>query len=645
MSNKFDSVKDNNYLDILKDIAPFSCLDEMTLEKIAINIDKAKFTEDSYIFRQGEVSKKTIFIIISGVAEITVKNENDLISVLDYRRTGSFCGETVVLSNKTYPASVKCLTEIECLLIDDKSIEYLLKNNGVFATQFNIFIADHFHSLISKISSEQGLAKGLMTYENQASQKRASELMNHPVITCSSEESINQIAEEMGNNQVSSIVLVNSKNNVIGLITEKDLVTNVITKDGIVNNRTVKNIANLKPITVNSESFYYQVLFEMIRNQSKHVIVTEKNKPIGIITISDLIRSRNSGIISVIDRLEEQTNLDDLALVAQEIELVLRGLLIENAPIPEILDIITEFYDRLTRIIIDLSLNEMQTDYGPPPVKFCWLTMGSSGRKEQFLRTDQDNALIYEKVSDKAQSKKNDLFFAKLASLINNGLFICGFALCPGNVMASNPLWNGDEEYWRSQISKWINKPQKNNIRLLTIFLDFRPVYGYYPLAEELRSFTNDCFTSFPLALKFLAEDACSGKLPINFLGNPVGIHSKKHKNELDLKKSVSVYLVDCIRLLAIKRKCDHTSTIERMQFLKKSKSLSDELFYLLESAFQTVVKFRIHLFFENSTKNDRNINYLNLSTLNPQEKIELKNSLKAIESLVAIIKEDYINN
>lgn len=645
MSNSINQNKDYNYLDVLKDIPPFSCLDKKTLEKITQNIGRKKFETDSFIFRQGEVSKKTIFIIISGIAEITVKNEEGLISVLDYRKAGSFCGETVVLSDKIYPASVRCLTELDCLTLSYEVIEYLLENCGVFANLFTKYVADHFHSLISKISSEQGLARGLRTYENHASRKRASELMRHPVITCTCDEKIDQVVGEMRNNNVSSIVLIDDNSKVSGLISEKDLVLNVLSKNKSENILIAKEIANLKPVTINPENYYYQVLLEMIKEQSKHVIVTEKNKPIGIITIGDLIRSRNSGIISVIDRLEKQTNLYDLSSVANEIELVLKGLLIEKAPIPEILNIITEFYDRLTRIVIELSLTEMEKNYGPPPVKFCWLTMGSSGRKEQFVRTDQDNAIIYESVSDNTKNKENELYFSKLASYINNGLITCGFAPCPGNVMASNPLWNGNENYWHTQISKWVNKPQKSNIRLLTIFLDFRPVYGYFPLAEELRAFTNNCFSSFPLALKFLAEDAISGKLPINFLGNPVGIHSKKHKNELDLKKSLSVYLVDCIRLLSIKGRLTATGTMERLKNLNKLNALSDELTYSLESAIQTIIEFRIHVYFENITNNKENINYLKLSALNSQEKIELKNTLKAIESLVAFIREDYINN
>ncbi len=633
-----------NYSSILQEIQPFSYLSLETLEQLVPKIERKVFPVDSYIFRQGDESKKILFIVVSGLAEISVKNNKGDNFVLDYRNRSSFFGETVVLSNKSYVATVKCLTELDCLLIKSKDIEFLIETNGTFANLFNMMVADHFYNLINKIPTDQGIMKGLITYENQGAQKRASELMNSPVITCSPTEKINQVAKKMSAHHVSSIVIVDKNDNVCGSITEKDLVENVIAKNLSPDNHLASEIATKDPLCVSADSFYYQILLAMTKEQVKHAIVTEANTPIGIITIRDLIRSRNSGVISVIDRLETQSNLSDLALVGQEIEQVLNGLMMEKAPIPEILDIITEFYDRVTRQVIDLSIEKMSSEFGPPPVKFCWLTMGSSGRREQFLRTDQDNALIYETVSDVALAKKVETYFTHLANLVNDGLTTCGFAPCPGNVMASNSVWRGNTSYWNSKISAWVNVLEKINIRLLTIFLDFRPVYGHFPLAEELRDYTNKCFSSLPLALSFLAQDACQGRLPLSIFGNPIGGHSKEHKHEIDIKTSISVYLVDCIRLLAVSENSNSTNTLERIHYLKNKKTLSNGLADSLDKAFQNIMQFRISTNLDKLKSSKDLDNYINLTTLDQHEKLELKESLKAIETLIAIVKEDFIH-
>jgi CBS domain-containing protein len=259
---------------------------------------------------------------------------------------------------------------------------------------------DHFHRLLQKIPSGQELMKGLMSYDNSVAHKRAHELMHKPVITCSPLARADKLAEMMCLEHISSIVSVDEEGQVAGYISEQDLVEKIVARNYSPQNLTAREIANPRPVCVDPASSYYQVLLEMIKEQVKHVIVTDQNRPIGIITIGDLIRSRKTEIISVINQLRKHANLNDLAALGRKIEQVLGGLILEKASIPEILDIITELYDQLTGRVIALTVEEMLPDYGPPPVKFCWLTMGSNGRREQFWQTDQDNALIYQNVSD-----------------------------------------------------------------------------------------------------------------------------------------------------------------------------------------------------------------------------------------------------
>lgn len=623
--------------EVLKTVQPFSSLQAEELEQLVPKIKYQKYPADSFIFRQGEDSKRVLFIIVSGLAEIRVRNETGKETVAGYRRQGEFFGETVILSDKSYPASIKALTELECLLLHRQDFEVLLESNATFASFFGQVVVDRFRSLFQEVALELGPA---VTYENHAAWKRASELMSKPVITCSPREKTNQIARIMSLYHISAVVLTTADGEVSGLVTEKDLVEKVVANSRSPDNIRAEEIANNNPVCISPDSFYYQVLLAMIKGQAKHAIVTENNRPIGIITIRDLIRSRNTGVISVVDRLESQSDLENLAQVGREIDQILNGLVAENAPIPEILDIITEFYDRLTRQIIDISIEKMLPEFGPPPAKFCWLTMGSGGRREQFLRTDQDNALIYQHVGDRQQAKKAEQYFAHLSNLVVKGLTACGFAPCPGNVMAANSLWRGDSMYWQSQVTRWVQQSETVHTRLLTIFLDFRPVYGYMPLAEELRHFVNSSFNSQQLALAFLAEDACQGRLPLGFLGNPVGERSRKHRSEINLKSSVSVYLVDCVRLLALKAKCPVTSTLERLHFLKDANTLSEDLIELLETSFQTVMLFRLRTNLKKLKAGKRPDNYLDLKTLSVREKSLLKDTLKAIDKLMHITRE-----
>ncbi len=630
--------------DFLKRIDPFSSLPEEMLEFVASKIQRRSYPADSYIFHHDDDAKDLLFIIISGLAEISVKNNKGESFILDYRGADSFFGETVILSQKPYVATVKSVTELDCYLIKGDDIKFLIKNNGQFAIQFSQMVADHFYSLISKIPSEEGVMRSIMTEENKGAQKRASELMNSPVITAKATDNIAEIARKMALNHISSIVIVDDQNHVIGTITENELVGDVLAAGMSPEKHLASEISIKDPLLIMHDAYYYQILLAMTKAKVKHAVVTEQEQPIGIITVRDLIRARSSGVISVIDRLETQSSLADLAEVGMEIEQVLNGLMIERAPIPEILDIITEFYDRLTSQVIDFSIAELMTEFGPPPVKFCWMTMGSSGRREQYLRTDQDNAIIYETVTDPEEAKAVDRYFKRLSELINDGLIICGFAHCPGNVMARYPMWRGNTSYWYKEVANWVNFLDAENIRLLSIFLDFRPVYGFFPLAEELRNFTNKNFKSLPIALSFLAQDATSGRLPVNIFGNLSGSTINGQRNVIDLKTSLSVFLVDCVRLLAISKSIFATNTLERITLLQEQKALSDELANSLKAAFNTIMRLRIAVSLAKQKDNQPIDNYLSLSNLTQLERLELRDTIKALETLIAIVREDFIH-
>lgn len=644
MSDHKSTNPSHSYLMALKRISPFSSLPEQMLELLAARVDHHVFPANSFIFHDGESSKDQLFIIISGLAEISVKNSKGESLVLDYRSVDSFFGETVILSKKSYVATVKAVTALECLIIKSQDIEFLIENNGVFAIQFSQMVADHFYALINKIPMDEGVMHSIVTQENQGAQKRASELMNSPVVTANPDDTIAALAQQMSDNHVSSIVITDQNNHVIGSITEKDLVTNVLAKKLSSDQHRASEIVSKEPLLIEPDAYYYQVLLAMTKAKVKHAIVVEQSQPIGIITVRDLIRTRSSGVISVIDRLETQSNLKDLAQVGLEIEQVLNGLMIERAPIPEILDIITEFYDRLTRRVIDLAVADLTAKLGPPPVKFCWLTMGSSGRREQFLRTDQDNAIIYETVLDPEEAKKVDSYFKQLSELINDGLITCGFEHCPGNVMARYPNWRGNTAEWNKKVSNWVNILDSENIRLLTIFLDFRPVYGYEALADELRTFTNNNFKSLPLALSFLAHDATLGKLPVNMFGNLVGVNIEGERNVLDLKTTLSVFLIDCVRLLAINQQATATNTLERIRFLQDQGALSGQLAGVLTQAFNTIMRIRIGANLTKQKEGKSPDNYLALARLTQLEKLELRDATKALETLIAIVREDFIH-
>lgn len=210
--------------------------------------------------------------------------------------------------------------------------------------------------------------------------------------------------------------------------------------------------------------------------------------------------------------------------------------------------------------------------------------------------------------------------------------------------MARYPNWRGNTTYWHKEVANWVNVLNAENIRLLSIFLDFRPVYGFYPLAEELRYFTNKNFRALPIALSFLAHDATSGRLPVNMFGNLTGANIKDQRNVINLKGSLSVFLIDCIRLLAINKSITATNTLERIAFLQEQKALSIDLADSLNAAFNTIMRLRISSSLVKQKEGKEIDNYLSLSNLTQLERLELRDAVKALEMLISTVREDFIH-
>ncbi|QSX09428.1 hypothetical protein J0B03_05015 [Alkalibacter rhizosphaerae] len=244
---------------------------------------------------------------------------------------------------------------------------------------------------------------------------------------------------------------------------------------------------------------------------------------------------------------------------------------------------LNDAYDRKKKDALNELVESLKKEEGYPPVRFCWMVLGSGGRREQVYRTDQDNGLIHQAVDDPAKQKEVERYFQVFAQKANQALASLGFALCPGDVMAENDFWRGSTEFWRRRVEQWVEKPTSENIRNLTIFLDFRGMYGSLDMAVELRQELMEAVRRRPLFLTFLAQDACSGAI-----GNPL------RNDRINVKTEWLVHLVDCVRVFAIKNQCVETNTCRRIDYLEGRSIFSSEFSQDLKNTLERMLRWRM---------------------------------------------------
>jgi len=173
--------------------------------------------------------------------------------------------------------------------------------------------------------------------------------------------------------------------------------------------------------------------------------------------------------------IESQREIEGLRSLSRKVPRVVRALVEGGARANNITQIITLLNDQVVHRLLTLLVEEI----GPAPYPFCWITFGSEGRKEQTFKTDQDNAIIYEApAADEEQIKLAKSYFRLFARRAIENLEACGYPLCKGKMMASNPKWRKPYQVWKDYFSQWMNTPEPAQVLKATIFFDFRAEYG-----------------------------------------------------------------------------------------------------------------------------------------------------------------------
>ena len=193
-------------------------------------------------------------------------------------------------------------------------------------------------------------------------------------------------------------------------------------------------------------------------------------------------------------------------------------------------------------------------EIGEPPVKFAFITMGSEGREEQTLATDQDNAIVYEDVSPENEEEVKK-YFSRLGEIICDNLSAVGYRYCKGNIMAKNVKWCQSLSAWKKYFTNWVTTSSPQDILDIKIFFDFRFVYGHEDFALQLQDHVNHITSSFSTFFVYMGESVLSINIPENM---------QKLKTSIDLKL-VLLPIVDYARLYSIKNRLNETNTYRRL--------------------------------------------------------------------------------
>lgn len=379
-------------------------------------------------------------------------------------------------------------------------------------------------------------------------------------ITCPPETPVREALGLMAGNRIGAIIVADSVGRPMGIFTERDLVR-VAAAESFAPERPIIDYAKRELVTVPSSALAADAALAMVERGIRHVLVVDDGHLVGIVSERDLFALQRRTMAQVADGIAIATTQGELVRAAQEIRGLADSLLAQGIGAQSLTTLISTLNDRLTQRVLDITVDH----HAIGDLAVCWLALGSEGRQEQTIATDQDNAIIFTVPAGESASLVRDRLLG-FARQVNETLDACGFPLCKGNIMASNPNLCLSLEAWRTQFDQWMQSLSPEALLHSMIFFDFRPIWGHHGLANELRRWVGEAAKDRSLYQRCLAEEAFRTRVPIGFFGDLVPDEEDSKHPGIDLKRQGTRLFVDAARVYALRLGIKATNTAERMR-------------------------------------------------------------------------------
>ena len=620
----------------LKSVPPFDRLPGMALQELALTLTIEHFSEGEVILSPEGPPTEFLYLIQTGGVKLFVPDPETpgAEKAIDIRGEKEFFGIFSLLTDRPSPFKIAAEKDTVCYLLKKGSFTRLLDKYHDVLLYFTMGPSKGFKPGVTGTSSPAPGPAGLETDQLLFSTK-VRDIMHRQVLTCRPAESIVGAARLMTRQRVGSLIVVDSEQQPIGIVTDGDLRKKVIAS-GQLADRPVEAIMSRPLLSIPPDAFYFEAVISMIRNRIKYLPVMEDEELVGILSERDLMITQGNNPVAIIRQIHQAPDLEQLLVVHKEITRAMKVMLERGGQAKEICELITQLNDHLTFKIIRLAEEAMvRQGRGSPPVDYAWMALGSEGRQEQTLSTDQDNALVFADLEPSRESEAQGYFLA-LAEEVVSGLERCGFPRCNGAMMASNPKWCQPLRVWRDYYHKWITARDLSaqEILISSIFFDFRAIYGPEDFLIELANSIREDITLSRTFLPHLALRSLETKPPLGFFNRLIVEKSGEYKDMLNLKLHGFIPLVDAVRILALEQQINKTNTLERIQALTEKGVFPGNDGRDLYEAFNLLmlIRFRHHL--DQMNRGKKLDNYINPSTLTQIQRSMLKLAFKAIDRL-----------
>ncbi len=595
---------------------PFSLLSESEQTFLMQSLDIAYYQQGEKIVSAGGESEG-VYIVLKGLVSESEERSGPDANVPDqvfvqYQADDYFGGWSAIRGQAIH--DFVAVEETICHILPTRALLELVSTNTQFADYFQQNLAVK-SEIVAQHDQDQDMAEFMLA--------KTSSLVQEPLIVDGG-TSIQQTTQLLHTHKADCVLV--RKGTRYGMITKTDLLEALVLK-GLPQTTDITEFASFRLITVTPDDYLFNALIIMTQQHIERVVVMQQQTLVGIVALTDILSffSSHSHVIGL--RIERAQTEDELKDAAQRLNSLIKALVSHGVKVRFIMDLLAAMNGRVMAKLFDLIIPE---DMQP---HVCLVVMGSEGRGEQIIKTDQDNALIYrDGLSWPEREQTLQRFSQRLIEF--------GFPPCPGDIMVSNPQWVNSLGDWTQKLGDWASTSEGEAQMKLAIAVDAKPVAGNPALFKAGRNWflrhlrNNDVFFSH------FARAALEFDTPLTFFG------SLRDKAQLDIKKGGIFPIVHGIRAMALEYRILATNTFSRIEALIELGQLQSEAGSELGEALGLFVQLRLRQQMrrmESSEDNqDPTPNLLELSLLNKMERDLLRDALHIVKGFKKSLAQRY---
>lgn len=580
----------------LRATAPFGALPQPLFEEAARAADVAFHPAGTWLARAGGRPLQHLHVIRKG--SVRLEREGQTLAVLE---EGEIFGYTSLLARKA-SLDVQVEEDLVAFRIPDEVFQALLRDAR---------FARHFADALSERLKASLAQSPIATFRPDLGLE-VRQIVRDPPVWVGAGATVGEAARAMRAANATAVLV---RGRPPGIVTAKDF-RNRVLAEGLGADTPVATIARPAPRTIGADTRIHEAWTALLDTGAHHLPVVADGDVVAVLGATDLLRCTAQGPMAVLRRVERLSSREGLpgyaATVAEMASSLLGGGLDAT--------LIAGFVARLNDALVGRIVRMAEAELGPAPAPWAWVALGSEGRTEQTLLTDQDNALVHADAAGPAGSP----WYASFAERVNADLEAAGFPRCAGGYMARG--WTAPLSEWAERFAGWIDAPSPEALLRAGIFFDYRRVAGGLDLAPL--DAVLETAPKKPPFLRFLAKAALDFRPPASLLLRLKGSSS------IDLKAHGIAPVVFLARCYGLEVGGAPRSTLARLEAAVRAGNLAEDVFAEVAEAYRFLVGLRLRLQLRSVAAGQPARSAVAPGELGSIERTRLKDALRAVRTL-----------